>query len=152
ACMAASFTTLVGHPNALAKSNPTHPRPRFFGSTTGLPCRTTPGYPIDTREYFHPSIDCRTRLTSLLGVNVGPDGIFTTVLRPVARSLILVPPTSMTRTPMSQAPTGFSTSAPNRYRILLLLRVSRRGRSFGVICLSNGCGLAEGPLHMTTHG
>src|SRR6476620_1778135 len=140
--MAASFTTLVGQPNALAKSNPTHPRPRFFGSTIGLPCRTTPGYPIETREYFHPSIDCRTRRTSLLGVNVGPDGILTTVLRPVARSLIWVPPTSMTRTRMFQAPTRLSRSPANGYRILLLLpRVSRTRRSFGVIGLSNGCGL-----------
>src|SRR5215467_6992134 len=43
ACMAASLMTLTGRPNAPAKSNPTHPRPRLCGSAIGRPRSTGPG-------------------------------------------------------------------------------------------------------------
>ena len=35
--------TLVGRPNAVLKSKPIQPGPRFFGSATGRLCRTGPG-------------------------------------------------------------------------------------------------------------
>ena len=46
---------------------------------------------------------------------------------------MLVPPTSMTRTPMPRAVTGFPTCPPNWYRIALMLSVPGSGRSFEVM-------------------
>src|SRR5262245_23808497 len=94
--MAASLTTFTGRPNAAAKSNPTHPRPRLYGSAIGQPCRTGPGYPIDTRSYVQPRASFFTPDTICLGVNVGPDGNQRSSFCPLVRILTEVPPTSTT--------------------------------------------------------
>src|SRR5215510_10109548 len=107
--MAASLTTFTGRPNAAAKSNPTHPRPRLYGSAIGQPCRTGPGYPIDTRSYVQPRASFFTPDTICLGVNVGPDGNERSSFCPLARILTEVPPTSTTNT--FPAADAFATSA-----------------------------------------
>src|SRR5499433_4540705 len=107
--MAASLTTFTGRPNAAAKSNPTHPRPRLCGSAIGQPCRTGPGYPIDTTSYVQPRASFFTPDTICLGVNVGPDGNERSSFCPVARILTEVPPTSTTNT--FAAADVFATSA-----------------------------------------
>src|SRR5215467_4676795 len=107
--MAASLTTFTGRPNAAAKSNPTHPRPRLCGSAIGQPCRTGPGYPIDTTSYVQPRASFFTPDTICLGVNVGPDGNERSSFCPVARILTEVPPTSTTNT--FPAADAFATSA-----------------------------------------
>src|ERR1700720_3187834 len=96
--MAASLTTFTGRPNAAAKSNPTHPRPRLYGSAIGQPCKTGPGYPIDTTSYVQPRASFSTPDTICLGVNVGPDGNERSSVCPVAMILTEVPPTSTTNT------------------------------------------------------
>src|SRR3984893_6428550 len=109
ACIAASLTTFTGRPNAAAKSNPTHPRPRLYGSAIGQPCKTGPGYPIDTTSYVQPRASFSTPDTICLGVNVGPDGNERSSFCPVARILTEVPPTSTTNT--FPAADAFATSA-----------------------------------------
>src|SRR5665213_608008 len=95
--MAASLITRTGHPNAFLKLNPTHPSPRFLGSVTGLPWSTGPGYPIDTTEYCQSVVACLTARTISLALIFGPDRILRGFFRPVANTLMCVPPTSMTR-------------------------------------------------------
>src|SRR5215467_5968566 len=107
--MAASLTTFTGRRNAAAKSNPTQPRPRLCGSAIGQPCRTGPGYPIDTTSYVQPRASFLTADTICLGVNVGPDGNERSSVWPVARILTEVPPTSTTNT--FPAADVFATSA-----------------------------------------
>src|SRR6266446_1165614 len=96
--MAASLMTFTGQPNAAAKSNPTHPRPRLRGSATGRPWRTGPGYPIDTTSYFQSPASFLTSDTIRLGVSVGPDANARRSCCPVARIFTEVPPTSTTST------------------------------------------------------
>src|SRR5262249_39896745 len=64
----------------------------------GQPCRTGPGYPIDTTSYVQPRASFFTPDTICLGVNVGPDGNERSSFCPVARILTEVPPTSTTNT------------------------------------------------------
>src|ERR1700730_4455967 len=109
ACIAASLTTFTGRPNAAAKSNPTHPRPRLYGSAIGQPCKTGPAYPIDTTSYVQPRASFSTPDTICLGVNVGPDGNERSSVCPVAMILTEVPPTSTTNT--FPAADAFATSA-----------------------------------------
>src|SRR5262252_3181918 len=90
--------TLTGRPNAAAKSKPTHPRPRLYGSAIGQPCRIGPGYPIDTTSYVQSRASFFTPDTICLGVNVGPDGNERSSFCPVARILTEVPPTSTPNT------------------------------------------------------
>src|SRR5438105_15817770 len=87
----------TGRPNAFLKSNLTQPLPRFHGSRTGRPLLTGPGNPIDTASYAQSLATSRTARTMTCGVIRGPDGIFTGVRWPDARTLIFVPPTSTTR-------------------------------------------------------
>src|SRR5580693_1214085 len=94
--MAASFTIRMGWPKALWKSKPTHPAARLWGSAIGFPCRTAPGYPIDTALYFQSGIAFRIAAIIFVGVMPGPEGNLTGVLWLVASNLIWVPPTSMT--------------------------------------------------------
>ena len=56
-----------------------------------------PRIPIDTQSNFQSRTDFLTKRTILLAVMVGPDGILRGSFWPVASSLMLVPPTSMTR-------------------------------------------------------
>src|SRR5215471_21144550 len=106
--------TLTGRPNAAAKSKPTHPRPRLYGSAIGQPCRIGPGYPIDTTSYVQPRASFLTPDTICRGVNVGPDGNERSSVCPVARILTEVPPTSTTST--FPAADVFATSARSRRR------------------------------------
>ena len=46
--MVASLMTLVGLPNAFAKSKPAQPSPRFAGLCTAVPYFTGAGMPTDT--------------------------------------------------------------------------------------------------------
>src|ERR1700733_9590077 len=95
--MAASLIILMGWPKALRKLNPIQPPPRLWGSRRGCPWMTGPGYPIDTQSNFQSRTDFFTKRTILLAVMSGPEGIFRGSFWPVASSLMLVPPTSMTR-------------------------------------------------------
>src|SRR5262249_11967097 len=96
--MAASLTTFTGRPNAAAKSNPTQPRPRLCGSAIGQPCRTGPGYPIDTTSCVQPRASFLTSDTIRLGVSFGPDVNRRCSRCPVARIFTEDPPTSTTST------------------------------------------------------
>src|SRR5262249_20609314 len=94
--MAASLMSLTGRPNAAAKSNPTHPRPRLCGSAIGQPCRTGPGYPMDTTSYVQPPASFFTPDTICIGGNVRPDGNERSSFCPVAMILAEVPRTAPT--------------------------------------------------------
>src|ERR1700704_4850451 len=96
--MAASLTILTGQPNALLKSNLIQPPPRLWGSRRGCPLMIGPGYPNDTRSNFQSLTQALTSRTILPAVMVGPEGILRGSFCPVASSLMLVPPVSMTRT------------------------------------------------------
>src|SRR5215469_9402344 len=71
--MTASFTTLVGFPNAASKSNPTQPSPRFTGSATTLPARTGEGIPTVTRLQRHPATASSVPATISSALSVGPE-------------------------------------------------------------------------------
>src|SRR5579863_1140090 len=100
--MAASLMIFTGHPNADLKLNPTHVFPRLCGSAAGLPLRTRPGYQIDTTSYFQSLAISLTPETICFGVIFGPDGNFRGSFCPVARTLTLVPPTSIASTFMTR--------------------------------------------------
>src|SRR5215831_10126167 len=110
--MAASFMIFTGRPNADTKSNPTQGWPRLLGSATGLPSCTKPGYPIDTTSYFQSLVICLTPETIWLGFIFGPDGNLRRSFCPVARTLTLVPPTSITNTFMTDPPKAHSGASP----------------------------------------
>jgi|SRR5215472_8950116 len=59
---------------------------------------TGPGNPSDTQSNFQSRTDFLTTRTILRGVMPGPDGHFRGSFCPVASILMLVPPTSITRT------------------------------------------------------
>src|ERR1700681_999997 len=96
--MAASLITLTGRPNARRKLKPPPPDPRFLGSPTGLPCKTAPGYPIETTSYAQSLTASCTLLTICFAVIRGPDGILIGCRWPLAKTLTFVPPTSITST------------------------------------------------------
>src|ERR1700674_48576 len=96
--MAASLSIFTGQPNALLKLNLIQPAPRLWGSRRGCPLMIGPGYPNATRSYFQSLTHALTSRTILPAVIVGPDGILRGSFCPVASSLMLVPPASMTRT------------------------------------------------------
>ena len=85
--MAASFTSLTGRPRAAAKSNPTQPVPRFFGSRTGLPSTIGPGKPIETTSYDQSLVASSTSATNRWGVRSEPDGILRTSVCPGCQKL-----------------------------------------------------------------
>src|ERR1700751_1341381 len=85
ACMPASFMILIGQPKADSKSKPIHPAARLCGSEIGRFCTTTPGYPIETAEYFQSPANRFTPETICCGVMVGPEGNFRGVSCPVTR-------------------------------------------------------------------
>src|SRR5438045_2575714 len=87
----------TGRRSAFLKSNLTHPLPRLHGSRVGRPCFPGTGYPIETTSYSQPDVAARTSLTMRPGVIRGPEGILIGVRLPDARTLMFVPPTSMTR-------------------------------------------------------
>src|SRR5215831_6448605 len=96
--MAASLMTLTGQPKALRKSNPIQPRPRLCGSRRGHSLMIGPGKPSDTQSNFQSLTNFLTTRTILRGVMVGQDGYFRGSFCPAARTLMFVPPMSMTRT------------------------------------------------------
>src|SRR5665213_2055607 len=99
--MAASFITLVGAPNAVSKSKPTHPLPRLTGSETTRPPWTGAGTPTETASQRHPSAVLRAAATISVGVNVGPDGARRLSASPFTSTLTCDPPTSTARTARS---------------------------------------------------
>src|SRR3982750_773040 len=52
---------------------------------------------METTSYSQSPVAANTSLTMMRGVICGPDGILIGVRRPDARTLMFVPPTSMTR-------------------------------------------------------
>ena len=98
ACIAASFTILMGRPKAFLKSNPTQPPPKLCGSLSGRPFTTGPGYPIDTTSYSHDFAAASTAFTIFAGVMVGPESILIGSFCPEASTFTCVPPTSITNT------------------------------------------------------
>src|SRR3984893_7673318 len=96
--MAASLINLTGRRNARRKLKPTHPAPRFLGSPIGLPCKTAPGYPIETTSYAQSLTASCTSLTICFAVIRGPDGSLIGCRWPLAKTLTFVPPMSITST------------------------------------------------------
>src|SRR5712664_4767931 len=96
--MAASLSIFTGQPKALLKLNLIQPPPKLCGSRRGCPLMIGPGYPKDTLSNFQSFTHFLTTRTILPAVIVGPEGILRGSFCPVASSLMLVPPTSMTRT------------------------------------------------------
>src|ERR1700724_2336951 len=96
--MAASLMIFTGQPKALRKLYSIQPPPRLWGSRRGWPLMMGPGYPIATRSNFQSRTAFLTKLTILLAVLVGPDGVLRGSFFPFVISLMFLPPTSRART------------------------------------------------------
>src|SRR6266850_4427045 len=111
--MAASLSIFTGQPKALLKLNLIQPPPKLCGSRRGCSLMIGPGYPKDTLSNFQSFTHFLTTRTILPAVIVGPEGILRGSFCPVASSLMLVPPVSMTRTfGVCAARTLFTAVAP----------------------------------------
>jgi hypothetical protein len=95
--MAASLMIRTGLRKALAKSNRTQPEARLWGSATGRPRSTNPGYPIAMPSNFQSRVILRTPDTNRAGVMRGPEANARLSTCPEASSFTWVPPMSMTR-------------------------------------------------------
>src|SRR5574340_1055598 len=70
----------------------------FFGSSAGWPSFTGPGNPIVTASYAQPADAFLTPATMARAVSRGPEGTLRGAGWPLARILMLFPPTSTTST------------------------------------------------------
>src|SRR5688572_25780733 len=89
--------TLTGVLKLPAKSNPTHPGPRFRGSCAGCPWMTGPGKPSVTLSKRQSEVISRTRSIIFSGVIFFPEENLRGTFLPERRNLIEEPPISITR-------------------------------------------------------
>src|SRR4030095_3066579 len=94
--MAASLMMRTGLPSAFSKLNPTHPRPRCFGSLTILRLRTGEGNPSEIASNSQSATSGLIWLIIAPGVNFRPDLNFLLSAREII-SFTFEPPTSITR-------------------------------------------------------
>src|SRR5919201_3116718 len=135
--MAASFTTFVGRPKAVSKSNPTQPSPRLTGSEATRPLCTGLGTPTETRSQSHPAASSSTAATMPSALIVGPESALRRSGSPLARTLTCEPPTSTTST---DAITAIIASHSRSFHRLVPKPLPRQARHAGTIDLSGGAG------------
>jgi hypothetical protein len=102
ACIAASFMILTGLPRAAVQSKPTQPVPRFHGSSITAPRRTGLGMPSVMTSYRQSAVFALTPATTCGGVKPSPESNLRVSGLPECINLTWVPPTSTTRTRISQ--------------------------------------------------